>query len=207
MSNLQIVNHPFVNDSLASLRDKNCTLENFRKHSAKISTVLISEALKDLATQKIEVETPLKKTKGEKINQDFIIIPIIRAGIAMLDAAFNLIPNAKVGFVGMERDEYTAIASQYYCKVPKINKNSILLIVDPMLATGGSVLQVLEHISLRPKVIKIVSIICAPEGVKKIEDSYPKIQIYTGALDNKLNSKKYIVPGLGDYGDRYFGTV
>jgi len=207
MPNLSILNNPFIQDSLTHLRDKNTSLEKFRRYSDRISILLTIDSLKDLSTKKIEIETPLKTTMGEMLEEEVVVIPVLRAGIAMLGATLNLLPNAHVGFVGMERDENTAIASKYYWKVPEITAKSIVLIIDPMLATGGSISYILQHVvPKKPKAIKIISVIAAPEGVEVINKDFPEVKIYTGALDNNLNGKKYIVPGLGDYGDRYFGT-
>lgn len=207
MKNLHIIKHPLIQDSLTHLRDKTTGLEQFRQYSNKLTQLLIAESITDLQLKLGETETPLTTTTGELLDEDITVIPVLRAGIAMLDAVMELIPKVKVGFVGMQRDEETAEASQYYWKLPTLTEESTVLITDPMLATGGSVEQLLKQIDQTPvKSIRIICVIAAPEGVEKITSSFPKVQIYTASLDEKLNDKKYIVPGLGDYGDRYFGT-
>jgi uracil phosphoribosyltransferase len=155
------------------------------------------------------ITTPVKvETKTQRLADEVIVIPILRAGLAMLFGALQLLPKSKVGFVGLQRDEKTAIASEYYWKLPEIKENSVVIITDPMLATGGSLIHLLKKIApLKPKEIRIVCVIAAPEGLAAIRQEFPEIKIFTAAIDEKLNEKKYIVPGLGDYGDRYFGTV
>ncbi len=168
---------------------------------------MLIESMKDFKLDNTDVETPIGKTKGAKLDEEVVFIPVLRAGVAMLFGAIQLLPKSKVGFVGLQRDETTAVASQYYWKVPPITQNTTVIVTDPMLATGGSLVQLLRQIaSKKPKRIIIVSVIAAPEGVRSLEKKYPDVKIYTAALDEKLNDKKYIVPGLGDYGDRYFGT-
>ena len=207
VSNLQIVNHPLIQDSLTHLRNRETSLEKFRQHSDKICQLMLIESVKDFKLATFEVETPIGKTEGSRLDGEVVFIPVLRAGVAMLFSAIQLLPKSKVGFVGLERDENTAIASQYYWKLPTISQNTTVIVTDPMLATGGSLIYLLRKIAPKnPKRIIIVSIIAAPEGVEVIEKEFPDVKVYTAALDEKLNDKKYIVPGLGDYGDRYFGT-
>jgi len=206
-SHLHVINHPFVIDSLTHLRDKTTPIFKFRHHSNQLCRLLFGEAIRGLDFKQCQIETPLAKIKSPKLKDEIIIVPILRSGLAMLYSAIDLLPKSKIGFVGLERNEKTAIANKYYWKLPKITKNNIVIITDPMLATGGSVKYVLDQISpQKPKEIRIVTVISAPEGIKLIHRKYPKIHIYTASLDKKLNTQKYIVPGLGDYGDRYFGT-
>ena len=163
--------------------------------------------MQDFELVNLEIETPIGKARGVKLNDEVVFIPVLRAGVAMLFEAIKLLPNAKVGFVGLERDENTAVASQYYWKLPPITQDSTIIVIDPMLATGGSLVHLLRQIlPKKPKQIIIVSVIAAPEGVALIEKEFPNVKIYTAALDKGLDDKKFIVPGLGDYGDRYFGT-
>lgn len=204
---IHVVDHPFVIDSLAHLRDKHTELQKFRHHSDKICQLLFAEAIRGLTFRKVEIETPLTKMMGEKLADEIVVVPVLRAGLAMLFGALQFLPKSKVGFVGLARDEKTAVAQEYYWKLPKISANSVVIITDPMLATGGSILHVLRHVaSLKPKSIRVVSVLCAPEGIKAVHAEFPEVEIFTSAMDSHLNEQKYIVPGLGDYGDRYFGT-
>lgn len=205
MQNVTIINHPFVQDALTHLRDKSASTQDFRIYAEKISSVLIFEASRDLATRKKNIETPLEKMDGEIIAAQVVIATIFRAGLAMLGPAVTLFPSAPVGFIGLARDEKTAVAKEYYWKMPEITNDSIVLLLDPMLATGGSLMHVLEKIK-EAKEIRIVAIISAPEGIRAVNNAFPNVRIVTGAIDEKLNDKKFIVPGLGDFGDRYFGT-
>jgi len=202
------VDHPFIKDSLAHLRDQQTELAKFRRHSDRLCELLFAEAIRGLEFNEVEITTPLEVTiKAEKLKDEVIVIPILRSGLAVLFGAMSLLPKSKIGFIGLERDEKTAIAKEYYCKLPKIRENSVVIITDPMLATGGSLLHTLKKIAgLKPKDIRIVCVIAAPEGIKAVEKEYPKVAIFTASVDEYLNENKYIVPGLGDYGDRYFGT-
>ncbi len=207
MIKTKLVAHPVVVDSIAYLRDKNTDLARFRHYSDKVCQALFFEAMRELDTQEVDLQTPITWTKGQKLNAEIVVVPVLRAGLAMLFGALRMLPQIKVGFVGMARDEETAEANQYYWKLPNINQETTVVITDPMLATGGSLLHLLRQIKpLKPKKIKIVVVIAAPEGIAAIEAEFPEVEIYVAAVDEKLNEKKYIVPGLGDYGDRYFGT-
>lgn len=209
MKKLHLVEHPFVVDSLSHLRDQRTSLEKFREYSDRICSFLFAEAVAGLTFRKEQISTPLAKIKVAKINDEIIIIPVLRSGIAMLFGAMKLLPRIKVGFVGMERNEETAVAREYYWKLPKITSNSVVIITDPMLATGGSIAHLINKvIKEKPKAIRIVSVVAAPEGIDRLKKEFPKLdlEIFVAAVDDQLNNKKYIVPGLGDYGDRYFGT-
>ena len=209
MSKLHIVEHPFVTDSLSHLRDKRTSLEKFREYSDRICNFLFAEAVNGLDFRREEITTPVAKVTVSKIKDEVIVLPILRSGIAMLFGAMKLLPRLKVGFVGLERNEETAVAREYYWKVPKITPQSVLIVTDPMLATGGSISHLIEKIKdSKPKAIRIVSIVAAPEGIELLTKDFPELdlEIFVAAVDKKLNDKKYIVPGLGDYGDRYFGT-
>jgi len=208
LENVQIIDHPFAIDSLTHLRSKDTKLQKYRHHSDKICQLLFAEAIRGLEFEEVEIETPLAKIKSRKLADEIIVVPVLRSGIAMLFGAMHLLPKSKIGFVGLERDEKTAVAHEYYWKLPKISKNSVVIVTDPMLATGGSILHLLRRvIREQPKEIRIVCVIAAPEGIKAIHQEFPQIQIYTASVDSHLNDKKYIVPGLGDYGDRYFGST
>jgi uracil phosphoribosyltransferase len=207
MDKVIVVKHPLIENSLTILRDKNTRLEVFREHSAVVSKILFLEATKNLKLKQKEVETPLVPFTGSEVSGRIVVVPILRAGLAMLFAIQEILPTVAVGLIGLERDEKTARAREYYRKFPKILPNDKVFIIDPMLATGGSIDDTLK--TLKEKEIKadvVISIVSAPEGVSRIVKNYPDISIYTAAIDKGLNSKKYIIPGLGDYGDRYFGT-
>ncbi|MEP7166688.1 MAG: uracil phosphoribosyltransferase [Candidatus Woesebacteria bacterium] len=208
MENLYIVdNNPLITDSLSHLRDKRTEIQKFRHHSDKICEQLFISAIQNLAMKDVEIETPLEKMTTKKLVDEVVIIPVLRSGLAMLPGAMKLLPKSTIGFVGMARDEKTAIASEYYWKLPEIDDHSVVIVTDPMLATGGSILHLLRRLSTEnPKEIRVVCVIGAPEGVQAIHSEFPEIKIFLAALDSHLNDKKYIVPGLGDYGDRYFGT-
>ncbi|RJR16380.1 uracil phosphoribosyltransferase [Candidatus Microgenomates bacterium] len=207
MQNLTIVQHPLLSHSLTMLREKTTQTAQFRQHSAIVSKILLIEATKSLENLPMQIETPLIKTQGEQLRTDLLMVPVLRAGLAMLFAVQDFLPSVPVGFIGLERDEQTAIAREYYAKFPPYIGNRHILILDPMLATGGSCDDAIGQISQRGgSVSAIVCVLAAPEGIKRIHDKFPEVTIITGAVDEKLNDKKYIVPGLGDFGDRYFGT-
>lgn len=208
VKNLIIVDHPFVVDSLAHLRDKSSDLKKFRFYSDQLCKLLFSEAIRGLEFNTITIETPLEKTQVQKLRDEVIIVPVLRAGLSMLYGSLQLLPKSKVGFVGLARDEETAVAEEYYWKLPVITPHSVVIITDPMLATGGTILHVLRRVAKeKAKLIRIACVVASPEGVEAIHSEFPGVTIYTAALDDHLNDKKYIVPGLGDYGDRYFGTT
>jgi uracil phosphoribosyltransferase len=205
----QIVDHPFITDDLSHLRDQQTELASFRRHSDQICQLLFAEAIRGLEFIDRPITTPLEiEVLSRRLKDEVIVVPVLRAGLAMLFGALHLLPKSKVGFVGLQRDEDTAIASEYYWKLPQIRKNSVVIITDPMLATGGSLLHLLRRISpLNPKEIRIVCVIAAPEGLALIRREFPTTRIFTAAVDEHLNESKFIVPGIGDYGDRYFGTT
>ena len=210
--------HPLVEHKLAILRDKKTGTKEFREIVSELATMLCYEAMKDAKMEEVEIETPIQKMKTRKINEDnYAFVPILRAGTGMLDGIIQVVPNAKIGHIGMYRDEETFKPNVYFFKVPKdINKREVLIlernnelggILDPMLATGGSGLDAIELLKEKGVTkIKFLCIIAAPEGIKAIEEKHPDVQIYTASIDEKLNEKAYIVPGLGDAGDRIFGT-
>lgn len=207
MENITLIDNPFAQHALGYLRDKNTQVAQYRFYSDQLCQILICESLRGLQLENETVQTPLAAKQVKRIQEDIVVVPILRAGIAMLQSALQLLPHARVGFVGLQRDEKTAIAKEYYWKLPEISKNTIVLITDPMLATGGSILHVLKRLqAFQPKEIRIVSVIAAPEGIAAVHSEFPNVKIFTAAVDEKLNDQKFIVPGLGDYGDRYFGT-
>ena len=203
-----ILNHPLVTHKLSILRDKNTGTKEFREIVGELSEFLCYEALKDTELEECEIETPLLKMKTRKLNENkYAFIPILRAGMGMIDGVLNVIPNAKIGHIGLYRDETTLEPHKYYYKVPKDIANREVIVVDPMLATGGSACDAIQMIKADGvKKIKFLCMIAAPEGIKRLQTEHPDIQIYVASLDEKLNDKGYILPGLGDAGDRIFGT-
>ncbi len=208
MSKLYIVEHPVVQSKVTMLRDINTGNKEFRELVSEIASFICYEATKDLETKEIEVESVLCKTKGNVLNRKVGIVPILRAGLGMVDGILNLIPNANIGHIGLYRDPETLLPVEYYCKLPSSDpSNTDILLVDPMLATGGTAIAAMQFIKERGfKNIKFLCLIASPEGVKKVSEAHPDIDIYTAALDNHLNDHGYIIPGLGDAGDRIFGT-
>jgi uracil phosphoribosyltransferase len=205
---VHIVDHPLVHDALVSLRDKRTPPEDFRRGATRISVLLAAEALRDLPTTDVSVDTPLGPAAGRRIGADVVVVPVLRAGLGMLDAVLELVPGARVGHIGLQRDELTAVASQYYSKLPSRLDNSFVLMIDPMLATGGSAVAALDLLARAgAATIRIVCIVAAPEGVSLVEQQHPEVGIFTPVIDRHLNDHKYIVPGLGDFGDRLYGTV
>ena len=205
---VHIVPHPLIHDALIQLRDVNTTTEEFRRTANRISVLLVAEALRDLPTERATAQTPLEKAEGRRVARDVVVVPVLRAGLGMLDAVLELLPAARVGHIGLQRDEATAIASQYYAKLPGNLPSSYVVMVDPMLATGGSAVAGLDVLKKAgAQNIRIVCIVAAPEGVAVVEKEHPDVSIYTPVVDSHLNAHKYIVPGLGDFGDRLYGTV
>lgn len=207
MKNVSVVSHPLVDHSLTILRDKWTGTEEFRRHAGIVSKILILEATKQLALASKTIETPLASFRGKKLKDNIVVVPVLRAGLAMLFALQDFLPSVAVGFIGLERDEKTAVAREYYQKIPKLLASHIVLVIDPMLATGGSFDDTLTATKKNgAKRLMIVSIVSAPEGIARVSKKHPDVPIITAAIDTKLNDKAYIVPGLGDFGDRYFGT-
>ena len=203
-----ILNHPLVDNKLAILRSKKTGTKDFRELVSEISMFLCYEALKDAKIREVEIETPICVTKANKINEDdYAFIPILRAGTGMLDGLIQVLPNAKIGHIGLYRNEETLKPVRYYYKVPKDIDKKQVVVLDPMLATGGSAIDAITMLKEEgAKDIKFLCIIAAPEGMKKLQEAHPDVKIFASALDEKLNEKGYIVPGLGDAGDRIFGT-
>ena len=202
------LNHPLVKHKLSILRNKKTGTKKFRELVSELSTMLCYEALKDAILEDIEVETPICKTKGKRLNEDnYAFIPILRAGTGMLDGLINIMPNAKIGHIGLYRNEETLKPVKYYYKVPKNIDKREVIVLDPMLATGGSGVDAISMLkSSGAKNIKFLCIIASPEGIKKINEVHPDVRIYCASIDECLNDIGYIVPGLGDAGDRIFGT-
>lgn len=203
-----VLNHPLIQHKLSILRDKKTGTKEFREIIGELAMFLCYEATKDATLQEVEIETPITKMKTGRLNEDqYAFLPILRAGTGMLDGVIRVIPNAKIGHIGMYRDETTFEPQRYYYKVPADIKNREVIVLDPMLATGGSAMDTIEQLKKEGVTkIKFLCIIAAPEGLKKIEEKHPDVQIYCAVVDEKLNENAYIVPGLGDAGDRIFGT-
>jgi len=205
---LQIVSHPLVHDILLELRDAKTPPERFRQLAGRISVLLAAEALRDVPTTTVTVETPLGPAPGRRVGTDVVVVPVLRAGLGMLDAVLELVPGARVGHIGLQRDEMTAVASQYYSKLPSRLASSYVLMIDPMLATGGSAVAALDLLQRAgAAVIRMICIVAAPEGIALVERQHPGVDIYTPVVDRQLDAQKYIVPGLGDFGDRLYGTT
>lgn len=207
MGKLVIYKHPLIDHKLSIIRDKNTGMKDFKAVLNEIGGLMAYEMTRDLPQKETMIETPICETKVKVLAKEIVIVPILRAGIGMVDGISSLIPTAKVGHIGMYRDEETLQAHEYYAKFPKGVEDSIVLLVDPMIATGGSVMMAIEALKKRHvKDIRLVGLVAAPEGIKAIQESHPEVDIYLAALDEKLNDVGYIVPGLGDCGDRLFGT-
>ncbi len=206
--NVHILDHPLIRHKLAIIRNKDTTTKQFREIVSELATLMAYESFKDVPTQVIEVETPLEITKQTVVKENSIaIVPILRAGLGMVDGILSLFPAAKVGHIGLYRDEETLEPQEYYCKLPAQIEEKVVMVVDPMLATGGSACDAIKMLKKRGcKKIKLMSIIAAPEGVTKVAETYPDVEIFVSTLDRCLNDHGYILPGLGDAGDRIFGT-
>lgn len=206
--NVHILDHPLIRHKLAIIRNKDTDTKQFREIISELATLMAYESFKDVPTQQIEVETPLEKTTQTIVKENSIaIVPILRAGLGMVDGILSLFPAAKVGHIGLYRNEETLEPQEYYCKLPTNIENKVVMVVDPMLATGGSACDAVKMLKKRGcKKIKLMSIIAAPEGVKKIANEHPDVEIFVSTLDRCLNEHGYILPGLGDAGDRIFGT-
>jgi uracil phosphoribosyltransferase len=205
---VHLVDHPLVQDTLLVLRDERTEAAVFRRMATRISVLLAVEALRDLPTVPSTVTTPMGRADGRRIGADVVVVPVLRSGLGMLDAVLELLPSARVGHIGLQRDEATAVASQYYAKLPHGLQDSYVLMIDPMLATGGSAVAALDLLQRAgARDIRILCIVAAPEGIALIERRFPDIRIFTPVIDRGLNDRKFIIPGLGDFGDRLYGTL
>jgi len=205
---VHIVHHPLVHDALMELRDVRTQPSAFRRAAERISVLLAAEALKDVPSRPHTVKTPLGPADGMIVGGDVVVVPVLRAGLGMLDAVLELLPAARVGHIGLQRDEATAIASKYYTKLPRELADSYVLMIDPMLATGGSAVAAIDLLKAAgARTLRMICIVAAPEGVALVEQHHPDVEVYTPVIDRELNRQKYIVPGLGDFGDRLYGTT
>ena len=208
MSNITIFDHPLIQHKTTILRKKDTTNKEFRELVEEITMLMCYEALRDLPLEEVEIETPLIKTKQKMLlGKKLAVVPILRAGLGMVSGIQKLIPSAKIGHIGMYRDEETLIPHEYYCKLPQDIANRLIVVVDPMLATGGSAIDAIGQIkSYGGKNIKFLCLVAAPEGTEALSKAHPDVDIYCANLDECLNEHGYILPGLGDAGDRIFGT-
>ncbi len=208
IENITISKHPLIQHKISMLRDKNTGTNEFRKLVEEIAMLEGFEALSDLPMEEVEVETPIEKCKTPMIaGRKLALVPILRAGLGMVSGVLALVPTAKVGHIGMYRDEETHEPQEYYCKLPSPIEQRTIVVMDPMLATGGSAVDAINQIKMHGGVnIKFMCIIAAPEGLERLNKAHPDVQIYVGHLDRELNADAYICPGLGDAGDRIFGT-
>lgn len=208
MGNITITNHPLIQHKLSLLRDKNTGSKEFRELVGEIAMLMCYEATRDLTLKEVEIETPISVVKTKVISgKKLAFVPILRAGLGMVEGVLTLVPSARVGHIGLYRDPKTLEPVEYYCKLPSDIEEREVIVLDPMLATGGSATDAIAMIKkYNPKSIKFMGIIAAPEGLNKLSKTHPDIDIFCAALDEKLNDHGYIVPGLGDAGDRIFGT-
>jgi uracil phosphoribosyltransferase len=203
---LTVVDHPLAQHLLLSLRDETTRPEQFRSATKRLTTLLMLEATSDLPTAPRTVQTPLEETEGRVLRVPIVAVPILRAGLGMLDAVVEFFPHVRVGYLGLERDEATFEPSEYYAKLPRLD-DAVTFVLDPMLATGGSANAALASVKKAGATsVRMVSIVSAPEGVAALEREHPDVDVVTAAVDRELNGSAYIVPGLGDFGDRLFGT-
>ena len=203
-----MIDHPLLHDALMELRDVGTAPPAFRRAAARISLLLVAEAPRSLPTLATTVTTPLGAAQGGVVRSNVVVVPVLRAGLSMVDAVLQLVPSARLGHIGVQRDEATAVASRYYSKLPVDIDQSYVLMVDPMLATGGSAATAVDLIKAAgARQIALVCVISAPEGIAMLQARHPDVEIYTPVVDQELNAQKFIVPGLGDFGDRLYGTT
>ena len=208
MINIKVLDHPLIKIKLTVLRDKETNHTEFKANLNEIASLMVFEMLRDYKTKDINIETPTKtKTIGQTFDKEIVIVPILRAGIGMVEGIQNLVPQARVGHIGLYRDEKTLEAHEYFYKMPNVSKDSVIIVVDPMLATGGSAVDAINKLKQDGfKNIKMASLVGAPEGIENLKKHTSNIDLYIASIDEKLNEEGYIIPGLGDAGDRIFGT-
>lgn len=206
--NFYLIDHPLIKREMTTLRNKRTTPDLFRSAVKRISNILGIYIFQDLPVKQIRIDTPLEKTKGHVVNRNIVLVPVLRAGLGMVSGFLDIIPEAKLGHIGLERNEETLKPSAYYNKTPRNLGKSKVIVIDPMLATGGSASAALSFLKKKgAKDLIFACLVSAPEGIKKLQRDHPEIKIYSAALDRCLNNKGYILPGLGDAGDRTFGTL
>jgi uracil phosphoribosyltransferase len=207
VKDITVIAHPLVRHNLARLRDRRTRPQEFRRRLGETAALLVYEATRTLTVKKISVRTPLEPTHGIRLAREVVLVPILRAGLGMLEAILQLIPQARVGFIGLKREETTLRAHSYHQSLPKNLGRCDVILIDPMLATGGSAVAALDLLAARgAKHIRFVNLVAAPEGIRRVRKSHPAVPIFTAAIDRALNGRGFILPGLGDAGDRLFGT-
>lgn len=207
LQNLQVFIHPLIQDKLTRARDVQTSPSQFRRLLNEIAGLMTYDVCRELRTESVTVETPIQNTEGQVLSEPITLVPILRAGIGMTEGILSLLPEARVGHIGLYRDEETLDPVEYYAKLPPDVADGVVLLIDPMLATGGSASAALEMLKRRNcNRIRMICLVAAPEGVRRLEEDHPDITVYTASLDERLNEQGYIIPGLGDAGDRLFGT-
>lgn len=207
MNAVHVIAHPLVQHALTTLRDRRTSPETFRRVLGEAATLMVYEATRTLPTRAVTVTTPVARARGERLRQEVLLVPVLRAGLGMLHAILQLIPEARVGFIGLKRHEKTLQATAYHKSLPGNLSSFEIILIDPMLATGGSALAALRLLEERgARLVRLVCLVAAPEGIARVHGSYADLPIFTASIDQRLNSKGFIVPGLGDAGDRLFGV-
>lgn len=207
MNRVTVIVHPLVQHNLTRLRDYRTRSEEFRRCLAEVATLMVYEATRSFETKAVSVTTPLAKARGAQLKREVVLVPVLRAGLGMLPSILQLVPNARVGFIGLKRHERTLRASAYHKSLPADLSGVELILIDPMLATGGSAVAALRFLAERDaRHVRLVSLVAAPEGIARVHEQFPDLPIFTAAIDARLNNKGFIVPGLGDAGDRLFGV-
>ena len=207
MGRVTVIKHPLVQHNLTRLRDKRTAPQEFRRVMSEVAALIIYEATRSFEVRPRPVNTPLARTRGSQLRREVILVPVLRAGLGMMDSILQLIPHARVGFIGLKREEKSLRALFYHKSLPKDLSRFEVILIDPMLATGGSAVSAMDLLSeLGAKQVRLVNLVAAPEGIRKVHSHYPRLPIFTAAIDQKLNRNGYIVPGLGDAGDRLFGV-
>ena len=207
MKGVTVIAHPLVQHNLARLRDRETQPQEFRRLLGEIAALMIYEATRSFGVRRINVRTPLESARGFQLEREIVLVPVLRAGLGMLDSILQLIPHARVGFIGLKREETTLRAVFYHKSFPKNLGRFEVILIDPMLATGGSAVAALDLlVEQGAKHVRLVNLVAAPEGIRRVRKNYPRVPIFTAAVDRQLNEKGYILPGLGDAGDRLFGT-
>lgn len=207
MKGVTVITHPLVQHNLTRLRDKRTQSQEFRRLLGQIASLMLHEATRDFAVRTVSVQTPLASARGLRLEREVALVPVLRAGLGMLDSILQLIPHARVGFIGLKREETTLRAQFYHKSFPKNLGRFEVILIDPMLATGGSAVAALDLLAEQgARHIRLVNLVAAPEGIRRVQKSYPRVPIFTAAVDRRLDERGYILPGLGDAGDRLFGT-
>lgn len=207
MKGVTIIKHPLVQQNLTRLRDRRTAPQEFRRVLSEVAMLMLYEATRSFAVRQHRVATPLEKTDGFSLEREVVLVPVLRAGLGMLDAILQLIPSARVGFIGLKREETTLAATFYHKSLPKDLSQFEVILIDPMLATGGSAVAALDLLAeARARHVRLVNLVAAPEGIRCVRAKYPRVPIFTASIDRQLNERGYILPGLGDAGDRLFGV-